>query len=415
MSLAVRPLNAHEFPAWAHVIANAQGRDHDEASLARMRSALRLDRAWGAFEGADPVGGIAAVPREMTMPGGLMAQVAGIACAAVAPTHRRRGIFAQLVRGLFTDMYENRRESVAVLNSEQAGVYTRFGFGRAVQTAVLEGDLDALEVRPDVEVGAGRVTLVEADAAAPLMRRVHARGRLMNVGWVEREAHTWDVLLADATAPVAGLTSMRFAIHWDTENQPQGYALYRFQVGTDDSGRNVTRLLVPEVVAAHRAAYGQLWNFLLNLDAARTLRAECAPDEPMQYMVADPQALRWTIRDLLAVRLVDVQAALAARRYSAPVDVVIEVTDHLCDWNHGRFRLQADEQGAMCVRSRDEAQLSMPVSALAEAYLGGTSLVSLALAGRVLARHPVALQQAAVAMRGFREPSCPSGTSWPWY
>ncbi|MGD8214216.1 GNAT family N-acetyltransferase [Aestuariimicrobium sp. Y1814] len=414
--ITTRPVSPSEFEPWARVVADAQGRDHDEFTLQRLRSSISLERSRGAFEGADPVGGITAVPREMTLPGGLVEPVAGIANPAVAPTHRRRGVFSMLVRDLFTDMYEHRREAIAVLCSDQAEVYTRFGFGMAMQTAVLDGRTGAMGFRPDVDLGTARITQVDLATAAGLMPRIHERARLMNVGWVDRAQQQWDRVMADAATPVPGLTACRVAICWDAEGHPQGYALYRFEVRGDGSGRTTTRLLVPELVAIHRASYGQLWRFLLDLDAAESVRAECAPDEPLQYMVSNPEALDWTIRDSLAVRLVDVPRALSARRYSAPVDVVFDVVDHLCDWNHGRFRLQADERGAMCARSHtDEADVSLSVSTLGAVLLGGVSLVSLALAGRVVTRNPLVLQSASIAFRGFREPSCPSGTSWPWY
>lgn len=414
--ITTRPVTASEYEHWARVVADAQGRDHDDHSLARLRAVIDLDRTRAAFEGADPVGGITVIPREMTMPGGLSEAVAAIANPAVAPTHRRRGVFSQLVRELFTDMYEHRREAIAVLSSHQAEAYTRFGFGMALQTALLHGPTSAMGFRPDVELGAGRVTLVDLATASGLLPRIHQRARQMNVGWVARSAANWDRMIADAAAPVPGLTAARVAIHWDVDGLPQGYAFYRFDLGAGHGGRSRTGLVVPELVAVHRSSYGQLWRFLLDLDAADWVRAECAPDEPLQYMVNDPEALDWTIRDGLAVRLVDVPRALSSRRYATPVDVVIEVVDHLCDWNHGRFRLQADERGAVCARSHtDEPDLQLSVSALGAAVLGGVSLVSLALAGRVVTRNPVVLQTASDAMRGFREPGCPSQTSWPWY
>ncbi|MGA4506563.1 GNAT family N-acetyltransferase [Propionibacteriaceae bacterium G1746] len=413
--ITTRPVTPAEFDDWAKVVGNAQGRDHDERSLRWLRQSLPLERTRGAFDGADPVGGIAALPRQLTLPGGQREDVAGIACAAVSPTHRRRGVFSQLVRDLFTDMYEHRREALAVLNSDQAEVYTRFGFGMAMQTAVVHGQTRFMGYRPDVELGTGRVTLVDEQVAAGVLPRVHARARQMNVGWAERSPTQWSTFLTDLAATRSGRTTTRFAIHWDAEGQPQGYATYWFAERLDERGRTVNRLLVPELVAVHRSAYAQLWRFLLDLDAADSVRANCAPDEALQYMVQDPEALDWTIRDALAVRLVDVPRALSSRRYSAPVDVTFEVTDHLCPWNHGTFRLQADEAGAMCVRSRDEPQLSMSVQALGAAFLGGTPLMSLALAGRVLAKVPTTLAQASVAFRGFREPSCPSTTGWPWY
>ena len=412
---AIRPVTEDDYPRWAEVVADAQGRDHTPDSQRRLRRSLDLARTLGAFDGPVPVGGIAAISREMTLPGGLTQPVAGIGCAAVAPTHRRQGIFAQLIRRLFTELHHQGTEPIAVLNSSHAEVYSRFGFGMASQSAMLEGDTRFMDFRPDVEPGTGQVRAVTPEDASSLLMRVHHRARRIQVGWAERSDAAWDRFLFDAELPQLGMTRMRYVVHWDPEGMPQGYALYRFAVSMGPDGRERTRLVVPEVVAVTRSAHATLWRFLLDLDAADHVSAQCAPDEPVQYMVEDPAALTWTMRDAFALRLVDVQRALSARRYSAPCDVVFEVTDHLCEWNHDRFRLQADASGVMCVRTREQPDLLLNVQALGAAFLGGTSLVSLALAGRVVAIKPAALQSASVALRGFRDPWCPSGSGWPWY
>jgi predicted acetyltransferase len=86
------------------------------------------------------------------------------------------------------------------------------------------------------------------------------------------------------------------------------------------------------------------------------------------------------------VRLVDVGTALAQRRYSAPVDVVLEVSDPLLPWNDGRWRLVGGPDGARCARSEDEPDLTLGVTDLGGAYLGGTELGGLAAAERVQVR-----------------------------
>ena len=59
------------------------------------------------------------------------------------------------------------------------------------------------------------------------------------------------------------------------------------------------------------------------------------------------------------VRLVDIDKALEARRYAAPVDVVLEVVDTFCPWNAGRWRLTAGADGAAtCVRTTDPADVA---------------------------------------------------------
>src|SRR5262249_39584172 len=61
-------------------------------------------------------------------------------------------------------------------------------------------------------------------------------------------------------------------------------------------------------------------------------------DHPLVLLVAEPRRLRWSVRDALWVRLVDVGAALAARADAASDPVVLEVVDEFCPWNGGRWR-----------------------------------------------------------------------------
>jgi predicted acetyltransferase len=102
---------------------------------------------------------------------------------------------------------------------------------------------------------------------------------------------------------------------------------------------------------------------------------------------------------------VDVAAALTARSYAVDVDVdvVIGVADGLCPWNAGRYRLSADG----CERTQEAADLELDVSSLAAAYLGGTTLRSLAAASRVRELTPGAVARASAAFRGEIDPWCP--------
>ena len=65
-----------------------------------------------------------------------------------------------------------------------------------------------------------------------------------------------------------------------------------------------------------------------------------------------------TRTDELWLRVVDLDRALTARGYSDDVDVVIAVTDDVCPWNAGRFRLTGGRDGAMCSPSTAEVCLS---------------------------------------------------------
>jgi predicted acetyltransferase len=151
-----------------------------------------------------------------------------------------------------------------------------------------------------------------------------------------------------------------------------------------------------------------MWAFLLGLDLTRSIRWQgAAPDEPLHHLLAGPQRPRIELHQSLWVRLVDVGAALKARAYAAPLDVVLDIADRFCPWNAGRWRLEADETGVRCARTSAPADLALDVADLGAAYLGGPSLEALAAIGRGRELRPGALRAASGALRGAREPYCP--------
>ncbi|WP_448074063.1 sterol carrier protein domain-containing protein [Georgenia yuyongxinii] len=133
-----------------------------------------------------------------------------------------------------------------------------------------------------------------------------------------------------------------------------------------------------------------------------------APDDALRGLVVDHRAAHAVEHDGVWLRLLDVPGALSARRYQARVDVVLEVRDTLLPANAGRWHLRGGPDGASVVPATEDADLALGVADLAAAYLGGTSLGALALAGRVDEVTPGTLAAASAA---FGWPVAPT-MSW---
>ena len=150
---------------------------------------------------------------------------------------------------------------------------------------------------------------------------------------------------------------------------------------------------------------------LTDLDLMAKLDVDAvAVDDPIWHLLVDPRATNALLGDNLWVRVLDVPAALSARRYQAPVDVVLEVTDAMVPANAGRWRVVGGPDHATVTRTDDEADLALDVRELGTAYLGGVSLAALAGAGLVTELRPGTLHGAAV---GFGWPVAP-GCSFVW-
>jgi predicted acetyltransferase len=176
----------------------------------------------------------------------------------------------------------------------------------------------------------------------------------------------------------------------------------------DDTGEPDGTLLVEEVRASSTAAYASLWKVLLSVDLVRTVKVPLAsPDDPLRSLVTDGRALAARPVDSLWVRLVDVGRALSARRYPAPIDLVLEVRDEFCPWNAGRWHLWGHPAGAFCDRTDRDPDIVLGIEELSAVYLGGTSLATLQAAGRVTEVSPGAVTLASTAFSWPVTPWCP--------
>ncbi|GAA1617267.1 GNAT family N-acetyltransferase [Nonomuraea maheshkhaliensis] len=400
----LRVITADQVDAWARMVTTTYGQDWIEGGLRNAAVSLDPGRTLAAFDGGDIVGGASVYGRVMTVPGATV-PVAGITLVAVLPTHRRRGILTAMMREQLTGLYESGGEPVAALNAAEATIYGRFGYGVASQVAEIRGDKRFMALRPGADLGDGTIRLLGRQEALPLLEKTYDVARRGGAGWVDRTERFWRARLADGErVREGGGTALRFAVHTEPGGEVSGYVLYR-------SRQKVVRVV--ELVSTTRQAYAALWRFLIDLDAHTGLSYDGAVDEPLKHLLADPRAAHTTVVDNLWVRLVDVPRALAVRRYSAPLDVVVEVRDAFCPWNAGRYRLRAGGEAVTCERTRAAADLRLTSAELGAAYLGGTTLSSLAAAGRVEELRPGAVAATSAAFRGEREPFHPSGAAFP--
>jgi predicted acetyltransferase len=100
-------------------------------------------------------------------------------------------------------------------------------------------------------------------------------------------------------------------------------------------------------------------------------------------MLADPRRLIRRTQDVLWVRMVDVEQALATRRYSSEGRLVLEVRDAFSPGVAGRYELEGGPEGAACRRTTAPPDITLGADALATGYLGDSRFQLLRRAGRV--------------------------------
>jgi predicted acetyltransferase len=403
----LRPVRPEEWRAWRGAMSAAFGEELAGPYLDEPSPVAELDRSLGLWEGDRIVATSGIYTRVLTVPGAVV-PCAGITWVTVAPTHRRRGILTAIMRRQLTELHEEQREPVAALWSAEHPIYGRFGYAPATLRGGWTGATERLRLRPGVDLGEGRVDPVSVDEYRAAAIGLHDRLRRTVPGNLDRDARWWDRQLRDDEYMRKGAAPRAYLLHTEPDGEVTGYAAYRVKGDWTDHGEPAGTLTVEEVRAATAPAYAALWRVLLSVDLVRTLQAPLnSPDDPLIHLLDDARALNRRPFDALWVRLVDVDRALAARRYPAPLDLVLEVRDDFCPWNAGRWRLSGHPAGAHCGRTDRDPDLILGIEELSAAYLGGVSLAALQAAGRVTEVSPGAVTLAATAFHWPVTPWCP--------
>jgi len=397
----IEPAHDRDWDDIFRVVRTAFLNEHSDDASAAERNVIEIDRTLVARRDGEVVGCASIQTRRLAVPGGLI-PAAHVTEVAVLPPARRRGILTGFMHRMF-DAALAAGEPVAVLWASEGRIYQRFGYGLASQS--LSFTIDRTDVRLTVPPPGGRLREAEPKALRDELVSVYDRVYPSRPGWSERAPNHWDYRLADLKEWRHGAAELRAVVHYDDSGEADGYALWRPVRRWTDAGP-AGEVRVVEHVAANPPAYVALWTYLLSIDLTRTAHMSlAAPDEPLLHAVSDPERLNARLGEGLWVRVLDLPAALAARRYLTDIDLVLEVTDHALPANAGRWRLTGSPTGATCSATGDDPDLSCDIRALGAAYLGGTALTTLAGTGQVVEHTPGALARADAALRWYPGPS----------
>ncbi|MER5574408.1 GNAT family N-acetyltransferase [Streptomyces massasporeus] len=408
LSPDLRVLRKDDWDKWYDTLIRGFGGVPESAEERELWNSLtEFDRSLGAWDGDECVGTAGAFSFRLTVPGGASLPVAGVTMVSVAATHRRRGLLTSMMRRQLDDV-RAWGEPLAVLTASEPAIYGRFGYGNA--TLSLTAEIDTTRVGLSVPDGTDDVRVRYAVPADVLdvCEAVYARLVPVRPGMLARQPG-WERLgVLDPAGEREGASPLQCVLA-ERDGETVGYARYRVKPEWELSGSNGT-VIVEELAGLDPTADAALWRFLFGIDLTSKVTVRSRPvDDAWQYLVTDPRRCHPRVRDSLYVRPVEVGAALAARTYQTPVDVVFEVEDAFCPWNAGRWRLSGDAKGASCERTSDAADVALSVRELGAAYLGGVSLGALGAAGRVRELRPGALAEASLAFGAGVPPWLPHG------
>lgn len=404
----VRTIEASEIDSWAQCMGIGFLYTVADGYPEYLLGDVDLGRTWGAFDGERVVGTLRSFATDFTVPGPATVRAAALTNVTVAPTHRRQGILTEMITADLRASVE-RNEPVGILIASEYPIYGRFGYGAAVEGAAYAVDLASTRFRrrgSGVGSSTGSVELVDLRIMRLEAPALYERFRIAQPGSIERSGRWWDRVLHQVEVPGAKPPRGYQALYRSPEGVPEGYVRYG-ATNEWDSMRLTGELTVEELVATTPAAYERLWRYCCEVDLVVKVRAGDRPvDEALPWILEDGRAVRQTGRfDFLWIRVLDVMGALSGRRYQVDGRVVIEVTDTL-GFTAGRYALEGGPSGALCTRTDQAADLSMPVQALGSLYAGGVSARVLHDTGYVDEHTPGTLDRVDVMFRSSPSPWC---------
>lgn len=400
----VRPTRPDEFRAAANTFSRALmfPRPTDEQWAERLPTWDDM-ASFSAWDGDRCIGHAGYFRFDTVVPGGALVPTAGVTRVGVATTDRRRGVASRLMRALVDSAVAEQRP-LASLRASEAVIYERFGYGMANSFTTIR--IDVRRARPlRGAAPGGTFRELAPDEVFGTVTGLYERFGLQRPGRITRPPALFARYLEHS---VKADQNELVVVHTNADGVDDGYAQYSTKWEDLPDGTSSGKGELVELYAADPEAELALWRYLFDVDLVTTWTAEERPvDDLVQYALHDRRAYRATdVSDEAWVRVIDVEAALAARRFN-PVDgaVVIELSDPWVAANNGRWRVSAD--GAERADDRP-ADLVAPIEALGAAYLGGTGWWTLAGTGRVRAARPEAVALADALFVSTPGPICGS-------
>jgi len=377
MPLELRAITDNEAEAFRDCLMQTFGHDEadaDPGGAARQRVLIAPGQAWGAFDRGAIVGTAATFDHVLGMPGGDSLRMAGLTMVTVRPTHRRRGILRSLMQ-LHLDDAKQRGYPISGLWASEAAIYGRFGYGIAAYGDALEiKQAHALEVA--VDGAPDDLAQVDELAARALLPDIYERATAQRPGALRRSEVWWRERRFLEVPFMRGGASRRRHVVARRGDACVGYVAYRQRpgfVGGVPSGKAE----IIELVGLDARAEASLWRYMLALDLHPHVTWGNAPvDDPLPWLVDDARRISRSPSDTLWLRVEDVPATLAARRFAADGALRFAVDD-------ATWQLVVREGRGQTEPTTQAPELRLSRTLLGTALLGGTSLTRLARAGRL--------------------------------
>jgi predicted acetyltransferase len=327
--------------------------------------------------------------------------VAGVTSVGTMPVFRRRGYLRQITTAHFNRLYESGEYSIAILLASQAAIYQRYGYAIVSTRNMYDVEPRYLEFAVDQPVP-GRLRELGDDEFGVLVE-LYRRFRADRTGYIHRGRAMWEAGVLNP--PPAG--SRLLKVVYEETGEPLGYVIYVITPLVGQALGPRQRLAIRDLVWLTPAAYRAIWQHFAAMDLIANIFWERVPaDDPLPHLLKEPRMLHLTAQDGLLARIVDIERAFPKLHFLGEGLLTFEAVDDLCPWNRGRWQVEVNAEGTAISRTKEEPQLTLPISTLAMLVFGQISATEASRMGRLTVEDDKALPVWDKVMRASYRPFC---------
>lgn len=399
-----RPATADEMPSLNAVMRYVFANTEPSGDNAQEPDTLMPEWTHCAFHEGKLVAASGGYPFKMRFNGEAVS-VDGVTAVGTDPGHRRRG----LVRRLISDLMHRARENgvpLSLLWASMGAIYQRFGYGLAATDYSYRFDPRFAQFQFG-ERSTGHCRRVETEEAKPIVKDLFKRYSAPRNLMIHRAPVVWDIYFRTVEN-----RKVHAVIHYDEAGAPDAYCLYRLRPFEREDAGPWQELNIGDLGWVDINGYRAVWEYLTGHDlVGRIVWGPVPEDDPAPGLLLEPRQLNRRAGDGVWLRINDVESALAARPYSIPGDVVVDVPeDDICPWNPGRYRVASSGEARAVTRADGEdADLVASMNGLASLLCGQAKASWLDQLGRIDVADKRKLPFMDAFFSTLHRPSCTQG------
>ena len=302
---------------------------------------------------------------------GMDAPVAGVSFVGTLPVFRRMGCLRKVHSRHFEILHDQGERPISILFASQAAIYQRYGYAVVSKQNSYNIEPGKIKFRSLKHLnGSGRLWQVHQDEVN-VLNNIYMQFIKSRTGYLIREKFKWETgVLNPPSAP--GVTLDK--VVYEENGSPMGYVIYTSESNFTDQGI-VQKITIKDMAWLSISAYYGIWNYFTTMDLAHNIHWMQVPsDDPMPYLLLEPNGLNIKSSRGLLARIVDLEKAIPLRGYGEDGELVFSIVDDdMCHWNNGTWYMKVVNGKGYAKKTDKDPEITMDINTLAMILFGQIS------------------------------------------